>query len=174
MKIYNFISTLNDMYMRQKDFNGHRFFKNDKYSICVSDTGIEFLRLDVNSITSETSSTNHSMLSFSVYNDKTDHPNNSVETMYGISSFMRRSSGREVVIQNYDGSHEFTIEIPVFDFNEEEIRFSMSTVTTSDLPVAIMSVLQSMDSELNTFYSFRLSEDEVDELIELVEVANAA
>lgn len=98
-----------------------------------------------------------------------DKANNSREFGGDVSYLFKSNYKQTITI--YDNSGSFEIDIPRFNDNEEELLFTLSTLSNSALSILMSSILLTMDTELNTVYSYGLQNEDLESFSEIMGMA---
>ena len=172
MKLLKFMEDL--VYVHKKLYKVNdmaRSFKSANFEMIVELEGVDILRTsNINSDSGHSSP--YSVFTTSTANGDVQHPNNAMEFQYGVSSFFRMSTGTEYILKDLQ-RNETKIELPRYNDNEDEIHFTLSTITGCATPLVMAAILLTLDTRLATLYTFRMSDADIDEFIELLGEAKA-
>lgn len=166
MKLYNLMQELNSInkYYSKKGTIKSSFTKNG-YTLHVLNTGFDLV-CEKNDMFHA-----HSVFMVNVYNEPcAGHKNNASTNSGRVSSFFRMSFGEEIDLHTDDTLLE-TIELPRYNDNEDELLFTMSTITGASTPIVLSSILMTLDTHLCTLYTYRFNDSHIDILIELLKEA---
>lgn len=152
-----------------KKFNSEKTFYSKNFQMVVSVSGVDIIRKEYDD-PKHGMCKSHSAFTISTANGTVSHPNNAMEFVYGVSSFFRASSGDEVTVSDLK-NNKSQVLLPRYNDNEDELHFTLSTVTGGATPLVLASILLTLDTPLATLYTFRMSDDDIDEFIELLGVA---
>lgn len=172
MILYNFMQDLVNVHKNvYKKFNTEKTFHSKNFTMEVGISGIDIIRNEYDD-PKHGKCASHSAFTISTANGTVNHPNNAMEFVYGVSSFFRMSSGDEITITDLR-HNQSQVLIPRYNDNEGELLFTMSTITGCALPIVLASILLTLDTQLATMYTYRMTEADIDEFIELLGVAKS-
>lgn len=114
----------------------------------------------------------YSVFAMNTVNTPTSHTNNAkFFAGGGISSFFRASSEGFFHVQDKSGPFQ-VLPLPIFNDNEEELLFTLDTITSCSIPMVLAAILMTLDTKLASMYTYRMSENDLDEIVELLGEVN--
>lgn len=136
--------------------------EDDKHTLNVTRDYVEFISKD-------SSSAYRKLILGSKTSNSTLHNNSNEHNTDAVSYLFRDTIGDEITIIN--DSLRTTINVPRFNANEEELLFTLSTITNSSISIVLTSVLMTLDTKLCTVYSLGLVEDDLESFENLISKA---
>ena len=168
MKLLNFMQDIVNIHKKcYKSFEDTKTYQNDVYCMMIDAGGIDIIRKSV-PLEDGSLSAAYSVFTISDRNESITHKNNVLEFTTGTSSFFRASSGTETTVKDVH-SNSSVLVIPRYNDNEDELLFTLSTVTSGAIPIVMASILLTLDTRLTTQYTYRITEKDVDEISDLLQ-----
>ena len=167
MKLLNFMESVVRAHKKcYKTFENTQTLHSDNFMLEIGLGGIDVIRKERDEPEYGRSNA-HSVFTMNTNSAKISHPNNARAFTYGISSFFRASSEEVFKVLDINGTHQ-ELALPRYNDNEEELLFTLYTVTDCSMPIVLAAILMTLDTELASMYTFRLSDSDLDEIIELL------
>lgn len=166
MKLLNLMNNIVLLHKKVKksQLNGFPAIENDKLLVLLSKDGVD-IRIKTNP-----PAKSDSIFSISVYNEKTNHKNNTIDFDGAISAFFRMSTGTEITLIDNNGK-ENIIDIPRYNDNEDELLFALSTITNSEIIITMMAIFLTLDTSLACLYAHRMKEEDLGDIINIIDKA---
>lgn len=150
-----------------KTFEENKTYYSTNFSMEIGLGGIDVIRKERHEVEHGRCAA-HSVFTMNTISKKIAHPNNAHAFVYGVSSFFRTSSEEEFQVTDINGTAQ-VLALPRYNDNEEELLFTLNTVTDCSMPIVLAAILMTLDTTLASMYTYRISENDLDEIVELLE-----
>lgn len=168
MKLLNFMETVVRTHKKcYKTFNKNKTYYSTNFSMIIGRDGVDIIRNEIE----PGKWAAHSVFIMNTVNMKVQHRNNANALPYGGSSFFRVSSEEEFQVQDTNGAVQ-VLALPRYNDNEDELLFTLDTVTDCSMSIVLAAILMTLDTKLTTMYTYRISENDLDEIVELLEMVH--
>lgn len=159
--LFEFISNCVEVFKLRTKYNLDTInISHDEFSVIITSFAVDFISNAADMKSLRLTGTIHSK----------SHKNNAIINNDGkINSLFSVPHDDGTVLIRDNGNIHFTR--PVFNDNEEEILFTVSTVTSAYVQITLMSILLTLDTHLCTMYSDSIVEDDIPKLNKLIEEA---